>query len=126
MNSSNNGEALKSYTQLIKTYPQSGEADEATDIIKSIYVEEGKPEEYVKLMNENGKTVSVNEADSLNYTAAVNKYNAGDCAAAITAFNNYTSKYAAGAFILDANFQRSECYQKNKDFVNALTLAMPM
>ncbi|MFN0082013.1 MAG: tetratricopeptide repeat protein [Ferruginibacter sp.] len=119
-NSSNNGEALKSYTQLIKTYPQSGEADEATDIIKSIYVEEGKPEEYVKLMNENGKTVSVNEADSLNYTAAVNKYNSRDCAAAITAFNNYTAKYAAGAFILDANFQRSECYQKNKDFANAL------
>jgi TolA-binding protein len=120
-NSSNNGEALKSYTQLIKTYPQSGEADEATDIIKSIYVEEGKPEEYVKLINENGKTVSVNEADSLNYTAAVNKYNAGDCAAAITAFNNYTAKYASGAFVLDANFQRSECYQKNKDFANALT-----
>lgn len=120
-NSSNNGEALKSYSQLIKTYPQSAEADEATDIIKSIYVEEGKPEEYVKLMNENGKTVSVNEADSLNYTAAFNKYNAGDCAAAITAFNNYTSKYSSGAFLLNANFQRSECYQKNKDFTNALT-----
>ena len=71
-------------------------------------------------MSENGKTVSINEADSLSYTAALNKYNAGDCAAAITGFNNYTSKYTNAAFLLDANFQRSQCYQKNKDFTNAL------
>ena len=119
-NSSNNGEALKSYSQLIKTYPQSAEADEAADIVKSIYVEEGKPEEYVKLMNENGKNVSISEADSLTYSAAFAKYNAGDCATAITGFNNYISKFSAGEFLVDANFQRSECYQKNKDFANAL------
>ncbi len=119
-NSSNNGEALKSYAQLIKTYPQSAEADEALDIVKSIYVEEGKPDEYVKLMNENGKTVSMSEADSLSYAAAFNKYNVGDCAASITGFNNYITKYAAGAYLVDAYFQRSECYQKNKDFANAL------
>ena len=119
-NSSNNGEALKSYSQLIKTYPQSAEADEAADIVKSIYVEEGKPEEYVKLMNENGKNVSISEADSLTYSSAFAKYNAGDCATAITGFNNYISKFSAGEFLVDANFQRSECYQKNKDFANAL------
>ena len=120
-NSSNNGEALKSYSVLIRTYPQSAEADEAADIVKSIFVEVGKPEEYVKLMNENGKTVSVLEADSLTYSAAIAKYNLGDCAAAITGYNNYISKYSNGAFLLDAYFERSECYQKNKDFTNALT-----
>ena len=119
-NSSNNGEALKTYSQLIKIYPQSAEADEAADIVKSIYVEEGKPEEYVKLMNENGKNVSMLEADSLTYSAVFTKYNTGDCNAAITGFNNYITKYNAGAFLIDAYFQRSECYQKNKDFANAL------
>ncbi len=119
-NSSNNGEALKSYTQLIKTYPQSAEAEEAADIVKSIYVEEGKPDEYVKLMNENGKMVSMSEVDSLSYSAAVNKYNVGDCTAAIAGYNNYIAKYNAGAILIDAYFQRSECYQKNKDFANAL------
>ena len=119
-NSSNNGEALKSYAQLIKTYPQSAEADEAVDIVKSIYVEEGKPDEYVKLMNENGKTVSISEADSLSYSAAFTKYNVGDCTAAIAGYNNYITKYNAGAFLVDAYFQRSDCYQKNKEFANAL------
>ena len=119
-NSSNNGEALKNYSALIKTYPQSAEADEAADIVKRIFVEEGKPEDYVKLMNENGKTISVSEADSLTYSAAFAKYNTGDCAAAVAGYNNYIAKYNTGAFLIDANFERSECYQKNKDFTNAL------
>ena len=119
-NSSNNTEALKNYSTLIKTYPQSAEADEAADIVKSIFVEVGKPEEYVKLMNENGKTVSVSEVDSLTYSAAFTKYNAGDCEGAIAGYNNYISKFSVGYFVVDANFQRSECYQKNKDFTNAL------
>ncbi len=119
-NDNNNGEALKSYQQLIQKYPQSAEADEALAIIKDIYVEEGKPNEYVELMKKNGKTVSVSEADSLTYSAAIIKYNVNDCAAAIAGFNNYLSRYAYGAYAIDANYLRSECYGKNKDWQNAL------
>jgi tetratricopeptide (TPR) repeat protein len=119
-NNKNNSEALKAYTQLIKTYPQSAEADEAFDIVKSIYVDEGKPDDYVILMNEIGKPVSVTEADSLSYSAGYNKYTAGDCAGAIVGFNNYSAKYANGAFALEANYFRADCYQKAKDLTNAL------
>ena len=119
-NDNNNTEALKSYQQLIQKYPQSAEADEALAIIKDIYVEEGKPNEYVELMKKNGKTVSVSEADSLTYSAAIIKYNANDCAAAIAGFNNYLSRYADGAYAIDANYLRSDCYGKNKDWQNAL------
>jgi TolA-binding protein len=119
-NNKNNAEALKAYTQLIKTYPQSAEADEANDIVKSIYVEEGRPEDYLVLMSEIGKPVSVSEADSLNYTAGYNKYTSGDCAGAIAGFNNYTTKYANGAFALEANYFKADCYQKAKDLNNAL------
>jgi tetratricopeptide (TPR) repeat protein len=119
-NNKNNIEALKAYTQLIKTYPQSTEADEAIDIVKAIYVEEGRPDDYVALMNQIGKQVSVSEADSLSYTAAINKYDAGDCATAINSFSNYLSKYPNGAYALEANYFASVCYQKNKDLPNAL------
>ena len=119
-NNKNNGEALNAYTQLIKTYPQSAEADEANDIVKSIYVEEGRPDDYVGLMNQIGKPVSVTEADSLSYSAGYNKYTSGDCTGAIAGFNNYTSKYANGAFALEANYFRADCYQKAKDLNNAL------
>ena len=119
-NSNNNGEALKAYTQLIKAYPQSPEATDATDIIKSIYVEEGKPDDYVTFMQQNGRPVSMSEADSLGYSAGLAKYDAGDCTAAISAFSNYINKYPAGSFITDANYLRSECLEKNKDLTNAL------
>ncbi len=119
-NSNHNAEALKTYTQLIKTYPQSAEASDATDIIKNIYVEEGRPDDYVAFMKQNGRAVSMSEADSLSYSSAFNKYQSGDCTAAISSFINYTDKYPNGSFIADANYMRSDCYLKNKDFLNAL------
>ncbi|MGF2411383.1 MAG: tetratricopeptide repeat protein, partial [Ferruginibacter sp.] len=120
-NIDDNKNALVNYQTLIQKYPQSVEADEALDNVKSIYVEEGRANEYVELMRKNGKNISVSEADSLNYTAAELKYNANDCAAAITGFNNYLSQFPTGSFALEANYFRSECYNKNKDFKNALT-----
>ena len=119
-NSNNNKEALLSYQQLIQRFPQSQEAEEAIAILKDIYVEEGRPDEYVSFMNKNGVTISVSEADSLTYTTAFIKFNANDCAAAITSFNNYLSKFPDGAFAIDANYNRSLCYKKNKEWQKAV------
>jgi tetratricopeptide (TPR) repeat protein len=113
-------EALTNYQTLVQKYPQSSEADEATDIMKDIYVETGKPNEYIEMMRRNGKNISVTEADSLTYTSAALKYNANDCNAAIAGFKNYVSGYPNGAYILEANYFSSECYNAAKDFQNAL------
>ena len=119
-NSNDNKNALTAYQQLIRNYPQSPESAEALGIIKDIYVEDGKPDEYVDLMRKNGINVSVSEADSLSYTAALMKYEANDCTAAITGFNNYLARYNNGAYTINANFMLGECYQKNKDWANAV------
>ena len=120
-NLDNNEQALTNYQHLIEQYPQSVEADEALANIKNIYVEAGKPNEYVELMKKNGKNISATEADGITYNAAELKYNNNDCAGAIAGFNNYISKFPNGEYILDANFYRSECYIKSKDWNNALT-----
>lgn len=119
-NANNNSEALKSYQQLIEKYPQSAEADEGLAIIKDIYVEEGKPNEYVDLMKRNGKAISVSEADSLTFSAAVLKYNNNDCPAAQTGFTNYLQRFPAGGYVTDAAYFSADCYQKNKDVKNAI------
>lgn len=119
-NLNNNAQALASYQQLIQQYPQSAEADDALETIKSIYVEDGKPNEYVDFMRKNGKNISVTEADSLTYISASIKYNAGDCSAAVAGFNNYLAQYANGAYALEANYFKGECYFKSKDWPNAM------
>jgi TolA-binding protein len=120
-NSNNNKDALTSYETLIKQYPQSSESDEAIAIIRDIYIEEGRPNDYVDLMTNNGKTVSISEADSITYTAASIRYGNDDCAGAITAFGNYLNRYPNGAYALDAHYLRSTCYLRSKDWNNALT-----
>ena len=113
-------DALTNYQTLLQKYPQSPEADEATDIMKNIYVEIGKPNEYIEMMRRSGKAVSVSEADSLTYTSAGLKYNANDCAAAIEGFKNYLARFPDGAYVLEANYFSSESYNAAKDFQNAL------
>lgn len=120
-NLNNNKEALANYLKLMQLYPQSAESDEALYNIKNIYVEEGRPNEYVDLMKKTGKNISVSEADSLTYAAAEIKYDAGNCSAAIAGFNNYISQFSNGAHILEANYFKSECYYKTKEWANALT-----
>ena len=119
-NLNNNEEALKDYQKLISLYPQSPEADEALDNMKNIYVEMGRPNDYVDFVKKAGKVISVSEADSLTYAAAELKYSNNDCAGAISSFNNYLSNYPQGAHSLEANFYMAECYSKNKDWQNAV------
>ena len=119
-NLNNNEEALKDYQKLINSYPQSPEADEALNNMKNIYVEMGRPNEYVDFVRKAGKVISISEADSLTYAAAELKYSNNDCTGAITSLSDYLSKYPQGAYSLQANFYRSECYAKNKDWQNAV------
>lgn len=119
-NLDNNTAALDNYQKLIASYPQSPEADQALDNMKAIYVEEGRPNEYVEVLRRAGKTISVSEADKLTYSAAELKYSNGDCGSAITAFTNYLTQYPEGAYAIQANYFRSECQVKTKDFKNAV------
>jgi tetratricopeptide (TPR) repeat protein len=119
-NLNNNNEALQDYQKLINQYPQSEEANEALDNLRNIYVEMGKPNDYVAFVQKAGKVISVSEADSLTYAAAELQYSNNDCAAAINSFNNYLSKFPQGAYALNANFYKSECYSRNKDWQDAM------
>lgn len=119
-NLNNNAEALKNYQALVSRYPQSEEAEEALANMSEIYVEQGRPDEYVDFAKKAGKSLSVTEADSLTYTAALRQFNEGNCTAAVQSFSNYLSKYPAGSYALPALFNRSECYRQNNDIQAAV------
>jgi len=119
-NNNENAKSLVAFKTLLKSYPQSAEAEEAISVIKDVYVEEGKPEDYIDLMKENGIQLAVNEADSISFTAALLKYQAGDAVAAEKSLNNYLSKNPNGAYVVDAHFYQGVIQQKNKDFTKAI------
>jgi TolA-binding protein len=127
-NNNDNKNALKFYRRLLKEYPQSAESEEAVAIIKGIYIEEGNPDQYLSLMAESGITVAVNEADSLSYAGAFQKYQSADCTMGIQSLQQYLDKQPNGAYKLDAYFFMGLCQQKIKawdaaiqSFENVLT-----
>jgi TolA-binding protein len=119
-NLNNNAEALKQYKTLMDQYPNSAEAEDALDNVKVIYIEDGKPDEYVAFMRQAGRPLSVSAEDSLTYAAAQTQYQSGNVSAALTGFTNYLQRFPDGANALDASFNLAEIYNAKKDWNNAL------
>ncbi len=119
-NIDNNTEALKQFKILVDQYPNTPEAEDALDNVKTIYIEDGKPEEYADFMRQAGRPLSVDTEDSLTYAAAEKQYDDQKINDALAAFNNYLQKFPNGAHVLEANFNRAEIYNSKKDWNNAL------
>ncbi|HRO47299.1 tetratricopeptide repeat protein [Agriterribacter sp.] len=120
LNLNNNTEALTQFRKLVADYPNTVEANEAIENVKSIYTAEGKTEEYVAFMRSAGRSVTINEEDNLTYRAAENRYIDKDFNGALTALNNYLTKFPDGQNALDAWFLRTEIYNQQKDWKNAV------
>jgi TolA-binding protein len=113
--------AIGQYRQLLNTYPNSPEAEDALDNLRQIYVEQGRPGEYADVARQAGKPISVSAEDSLTYAAASLQYENGNTAAALEGFNTYLQRFANGSRSTDAHFFRAEIYAGRKDWTNALS-----
>lgn len=119
-NLNNNDAAITQYKQLLNKYPNSPEADDALDNLKTIYVEGGRPGEFADVARQAGKPISVNAEDSLTFAAAQMQYENGNTNAALEAFNKYIQRFADGAHSIDAYYYRAEIFNSRKDWANAL------
>lgn len=113
--------ALAQYKQLVQQFPNAPEADEALANIKSIYVDMGRPGDYISYANTTGKSVSGGEADSLTYAAAQLQYDNGSCPDAVRQFADYISKFPQGANLIPAHFYSAECLSQQKKWPEALS-----
>lgn len=120
-NLNNNDGAIAQYKQLLSSYPNSPEAEDALDNLKTIYITQGRPNDYADAARQAGKPISVNTEDSLTFAAAEIQYENGNMNAALAAFNNYIQKFSeSGAHAIDAHYYRGEILQARKDYTNAL------
>jgi TolA-binding protein len=114
-------EAIKQYNTLIAQYPNSPEAEDAIENVKTIYIEGGKPDEYAAFMRKAGRPISMDTEDSLTYVVAETQYSNGNVNAALSGFNSYLQKFPDGVYAVDASYYKGEIYNSKKDWNNALS-----
>ncbi|QEH41296.1 tetratricopeptide repeat protein [Chitinophaga sp. XS-30] len=119
-NTNQGSTAMQYFRQVVEKFPNSAEANDALQSIRTIYVDQGKTDEYVALLKAAGKTVTASAEDSISYSAAETRFSNGDCAGAVTAFDSYLQRFPEGQFALQANFYKGECLFNSKDYANAL------
>lgn len=119
-NMDNNTEALNQYTTILKTFPNSPEADAALENARSIYIEQGKTSEYVNFARTMGKEITSTQEDELAYQEAETQFNNGNFPAAAKKFEDYLAKFPEGKYSLDALYYKSEIYFNQKDWTKAV------
>jgi TolA-binding protein len=120
-NLNDNTKALDNFRKLVSAYPNSDESNDAIEYVRSIFVENGQPGEFVTFMRDNGKQVSYSEEDSLTYASAQIQYNNKNLDNALRSFQDYITKFPAGKYAIDANYLAAEILNGKKDYNNALT-----
>lgn len=119
-NIDNSTEALNSFKTLLNRYGESEEADEAIDNVRSIFIEQGKPEGFVAFMNAAGRGLDKNTADSLSFVAAEMQMSEGKKDKALTGFEEYLKNYPTGRYKQQAEWFAAEIYREKKDMPRAM------
>lgn len=119
-NLGNSREALNSFRQLLDRYSESPEADEAIDNVRSIFIEQGKPNEFVTFMNSVGRKLDTNTADSLSFVSAEIQLSDGKKEQALKSFIEYLKQYPEGRYYVNATWYAGELYRDKKDLKNAM------
>jgi TolA-binding protein len=116
-----NESAIAQYKALLTNYPNSPEAEDALDNLRTIYIELGRPNEYADVARQAGKPISANAEDSLTFAAAELQYENGNAAAALESFNSYLQRFPNGSGSTQAYYNRAEIYNTRKDWNNAMS-----
>lgn len=120
-NNDQNNQAINSLKKVIQDYPGSAEATEALASLKNIYVDANRVTEFFDFANSIGHNViSVNEQDSLLFSAAENQYLEGNEASALSSLRSYIRAKPNGAYLINAYFYLGEIEFKNKKYPQAL------
>ncbi|WP_121354725.1 tetratricopeptide repeat protein [Flavisolibacter nicotianae] len=119
-NANDNDKAIAQYKQLLNTYPNSPEADDALDNLKTIYIEQGKPGEFADAARSAGRPISVTAEDSLTFAAAQIQYENNNMNAALDAMTAYLQRFPNGSKAVNAYYYRGEIYNSRKDWGNAI------
>lgn len=121
-NSGNNTEALNSFRTLLSRYGSSPEANEAVDNVRSIFIEQGKPGEFITFMSQAGRKLDGNTADSLTFVAAEIQLSENKKDQALAGFADYLKRFPEGRYVLPATWLSAELLREKKELPKAIPL----
>lgn len=107
--------ALQRLKEVVKRFPNSEASDDALDNIRQVYLEMGKPSDFVVYMDGIGRPLEYPVADSLTYFAADRLYESGQDADALKALEQYLRDHPKGQNRLKAFYQLASLYAAQKD-----------
>jgi TolA-binding protein len=113
-NNNYNDLAIGTLKKVVSDYPNSEESREALEILRTVYVDMNRVDEYLAYTGTLPfAAMSVPAQDSLSYFTAENLYRKGDCPGATKGFTGYISNFTQGAFLANAYYYRAECDLKS-------------
>ena len=96
--------ALTALKKVVDNYPNTEESREALNIMRNIYMEQNKPNEFYQYTAEKGIATSVTEQDSVSFATAENFFQQNQYENALRAANQYIEQFPQGAYLLKINY----------------------
>lgn len=118
-NMNKNEAALQNFVELNKSYPNSVETENSLELVRSIFLEDQKPESFVNYMNAIGRPLALNEQDSLTYRSAMMRYEEKNYQDAKLGLIKYLQLFPSGMNQLASNYLLAEMYYANQTYDSA-------
>ncbi|MFZ4464933.1 MAG: tetratricopeptide repeat protein, partial [Bacteroidales bacterium] len=119
-NNDQNEQAIAVLKKVVENYPSSDDSREALNILRSIYMEMNKLNEYFAYVNKGGlQQETVSEKDSLSFVVAERLYQESSFAEANKALSSYIAEYSNGSYLLKANYYLAKCLLRDNAFDTA-------
>lgn len=120
----NQGDELKAaslYKDVVRNYRRSEEAQTALSALKTISVDNGTIDDYIRYTKTIGHYAKLSdvEEDSLTYVAAEKIYMKGNVENSRNYFANYIKKFPDGKFLLNAHYYKADCHLRLNEMEKA-------
>ena len=96
--------ALTNLKKVVDNYPNTEESHEALNIMRNIYMEQNRTNEFYQYTEAKGIATSVTEQDSISFATAENFFQQGQYDKALNAVNQYIERFPKGAYLLKINY----------------------
>ena len=112
-NEGNDDQALTKFQEVVNKYSGTEEAVQAVTTAKLIYVDQGRVEEYANWVKSlDFVDLTDTELDNATYESAEKQYLQNKFDLAVTAFENYNSKFPNGLHAMKSHFYLATSYNK--------------